>query len=337
MAAVDPLRSGAQPTTPAAPVKVMFIAGTGRSGTTLLACILGQLDGFFAAGEVRYLWRRGLIENRSCGCGTRVPGCAVWGGVLDDLDSDSALDAHRVDHAQRRVTRARRLPIALLRGRRSRRADPARDDLVESLSRLYSTMAARTGSHVIIDSSKLPTYGRLLETVPGLDIRVVHVVRDPRATAFSWQRWRELPDGAPQRWMQRQSVAKSAYLWLLWNTAAELMWRRRGGHGYLRVRYEDLVTDPQAVADRVVRLMGEPPDAIPMAVDGGLMLRPTHTVAGNPSRFGAGPVRLVADHEWQHALSRRRRWLVSLMTAPVLRHYGYRLRPTAQPENLGGG
>lgn len=337
MAAVAPLRSVPPSPEPAEPVKVLFIAGTGRSGTTLLACMLGQLDGFFAAGEVRYLWRRGLIERRSCGCGTRVPGCAIWGGVLDDLSSDADVDPGRVDREQRRVTRARRLPLALLRHGRSRRADPGREELVENLSRLYSAMAARTGAHVIIDSSKLPTYGRLLEEVPGLDVRVVHLVRDPRATAFSWQRWRELPDGAPHRWMHRQSAAKSAYLWLLWNTATELLWRRRGWHGYLRVRYEDLVNDPQAVADRVVRLMGEPPVAIPVAVGGGLMLRPTHTVAGNPGRFGAGPVRLVADQEWQRALSRRRRWLVSLMTAPVMRHYGYRLRPTAQLVDVSGG
>ena len=46
---------------------VLYIAGTGRSGSTVLANILGEVDGVFAAGEVRYLWQRGLKEGRLCG------------------------------------------------------------------------------------------------------------------------------------------------------------------------------------------------------------------------------------------------------------------------------
>src|SRR5207249_8771406 len=63
-------------------VKVLYVAGSGRSGSTILDRILGQVDGFFSAGELCNLWGRGLLARRRCGCGTPVPDCPVWGAVL---------------------------------------------------------------------------------------------------------------------------------------------------------------------------------------------------------------------------------------------------------------
>ena len=39
-----------------------------------------------------------------------------------------------------------------------------------------------------IHSSKLPGYGVLVRDTPGFEFYVVHVVRDPRAVAYSWMR-----------------------------------------------------------------------------------------------------------------------------------------------------
>ena len=50
-------------------VDVVFIGGASRTGSTLLSLLLGSLPGHFAAGEMRYLWLRGLQANQLCGCG----------------------------------------------------------------------------------------------------------------------------------------------------------------------------------------------------------------------------------------------------------------------------
>ncbi len=36
--------------------RVLFIAGPGRSGSTLLDLLLGQIDGFTSTGELRLIW-----------------------------------------------------------------------------------------------------------------------------------------------------------------------------------------------------------------------------------------------------------------------------------------
>ena|SRR5438874_13839335 len=63
------------------PVRVLYVSGWVFSGSTLLSNILGEIEGVFAAGEVRHIWRRGLLEDRPCGCGAAFSACPFWRAV----------------------------------------------------------------------------------------------------------------------------------------------------------------------------------------------------------------------------------------------------------------
>src|SRR3954453_12253516 len=85
---------------PVRPLRVVLVAGSGRSGSTLLTQLLGSLPDTFAVGELRYLWERGVVEHRLCGCGASLPDCPLWQQILDrtfdgDVPSnvDDAIDA----------------------------------------------------------------------------------------------------------------------------------------------------------------------------------------------------------------------------------------------------
>jgi hypothetical protein len=60
---------------------VLSIVGPGRSGTTILASVLGEADGVVSVGELRWLWQRGVQERRSCGCGLPPDERPVWTGI----------------------------------------------------------------------------------------------------------------------------------------------------------------------------------------------------------------------------------------------------------------
>ena len=62
-------------------VKVLYIAGWGRSGSTILTNLLGQVPGFFSGGELRYLWERNLAGGHECGCGEAFLDCKIWSRV----------------------------------------------------------------------------------------------------------------------------------------------------------------------------------------------------------------------------------------------------------------
>jgi hypothetical protein len=306
-------------------IKVLYIAGSGRSGSTILDRILGQLDGFFSVGELCNLWDRGLLAHRKCGCGVPVDQCPTWRGILATgfgRQLDQA-DASRMIALRRGWVRVRHIPKVL--ATRWRRPAAHSDELLEVLGRLYRAVQEHTGCRVIVDSSKAPLYAELLARIPGIDLRVVHLVRDPRATAYSWLRNKQLPDFGDARQMQRLPPLKSSGLWTLWQTMSELLVGRPRDR-YLRLRYEDFVRDPQTAVRQVAALAGEQPAVLPFLSSGAVLLQATHSVSGNPNRFQTGTIQLRPDSEWMRSLGGGHRALVTAATWPLLIRYRYPLR-----------
>src|ERR671917_415322 len=72
-------------------LKVLFVMGWGRSGSTVLDNVLNELDGFTSLGELHYLWLRGLVKDHKCGCRQLVPKCELWSQVLAQPFGDGRL------------------------------------------------------------------------------------------------------------------------------------------------------------------------------------------------------------------------------------------------------
>ena len=315
---------------------VLYIAGTGRSGSTVLANILGEVDGVFAAGEVRYLWQRGLKEGRLCGCGLTVRDCPVWSRVLaaaGQLD-----DAERVDaivSMLQRTGRIRNLP-GVLAGSVVPRLDPAESHALaparDALGDLYAAIADVTGCRVIVDSSKLPAYANVLAATPGIDLRVVHLIRDPRGAAYSWSSRKTLADGAARTHMEQIGPAKSAVLWDVWNLAGGVLFKGDTDR-YLRLRYEDFVSDPPGSIRAILGMVGIKDADLPFINSNEARTTPNHSVAGNPDRLRHGVITLRSDDRWRLAMKPRNRRLVSTLTSPLLLRYGYPLRPAVVHAN----
>jgi hypothetical protein len=286
--------------------------------------MLGSLPGAFAVGELRYLWARGIVEQRLCGCGRPVPECPVWSQILTQAFDDlSAADVECAIEAVNWLGDASNLPRILRRGERG--TFPELGDLRARLGELYRTTAEVTGARTIIDSSKPPTYGWFVGTLPDIELSVIHLVRDPRGTAFSWQHPKSAIDRPSGGLMPRKPPWKSALSWDLWNTATELLFRSRPER-LLRVRYEDLVADPDSTLCSVLEFLGYPEDALD-SLNGRRFTRgASHTVAGNPSRLADEPTMLTLDTAWHAGMATRARRLVTALSTPLLLHYGYPVR-----------
>ena len=94
----------------------------------------------------------------------------------------------------------------------------------------------------------------------------------------------------------------------------------------LRIRQEDLVTSTGPVLERILTGLGVPfrPEDLAFVSDGRVVLHANHTVMGSPLRLRTGPLSLQLDDQWKTALGRRPTALVTALTRPLLRRYGYR-------------
>ncbi len=305
--------------------RVLLIAGALRSGSTLLDRVIGSYEGFCSVGEAHVIWEGSFEQNHLCGCGLPFRDCLFWGEVSRkafgvDIDEVDRATAIRLKNS---VSRIRYVPW-LMQSHRPRRYESALRAYSELIGRLYSGIQQTSGARVIVDSSKSAAHGLILSRLPNMEVHVVHLVRDPRAVAFSWQRQRRNPE---IHWkaedMPIERVWTSAARWLVQNVPTELL--ATSAASYSRLRYEDFLTDPSAALSKILApydWVGDTPENTEnMEID----LQPTHTVSGNPMRFKQGQLKLKLDDEWHRAMLPRDRRLVTAATLPLLIRYDYPL------------
>jgi hypothetical protein len=297
--------------------KIIYIAGLGRSGSTIIDDILGQTRGFFSVGEAWDVWNQGCDEP--CSCGQALKKCEIWTQIfLRAFGRDpAAVDFGQALRLAQRTDRLRHLwwlinptarKIADRSGMLSRYLDITK--------RLYSAMFSVSGARVIVDSSKAPSHAYLLDLIGLADLYIVHLVRDPRAVAFSWSR----PKG---KWPPKGMV-RTCMEWNANNLIPEMLWRRRKGR-YLRVVYEDFVEHPRTVMRSILDFAGEPQGELPFVSERVVELRALHGCGGAPGRY-TGRLEIISDTKWRSDMPLGRKLSVTAMTTPTLLHYHYPIK-----------
>lgn len=317
---------------PGPATKVLSIVGAGRSGTTILASILGEVPGVVAAGEIRWLWQRGVLEHRSCGCSEPPARCPVWSTVIERvLATPPDADLARLPLLGEILGRQTELDSPRNRLRVIRSADgrggtwPALDRMREVAEQVCAGLVAATQADVVVDTSKRAQDAAVWAALRSVDHYVLHIVRDPRAVAFSWRRRKPAGPGEVERTMSSRRLLSSVKRWTENCLGAELLRRQLPPHRWLFVRYEDFAAAPRPTVARMLDLLSLSADP-PFVGDRTVTLRTNHIVAGNPSRFRTGPVHVRADTEWKRAMTQRDQATVAALTLPLLVKYGYPLR-----------
>ena len=306
-------------------VRVVYIAGAGRSGSTLLGMLLGALPGTAAVGELRHMWRRGVLNDELCGCGQRFSECPFWTEVGERAFGGwTNAPAQRMIELQRQVDRFRRLP-AVAAGSLAPRTHARVREYVDTTARVYTAVSRAAGDAVVVDTGKSVAFAAMVGRHPGLDLRVLHLVRDPRAVSYSWMRTRPMPEvHSKEAFMATFSPFQSSLVWLGNNAAADAL--RLIRLPVTDLRYELLLGEGrgQALA-RIADCMGQPAASLAALAGDEVAIGVQHTVAGNPARFETGRVRLRADEEWWTGMRSADRRLVSTVTFPLMLRYGYHL------------
>ena len=307
------------------PVKVLFVGGPGRSGSTLLERMLGSVPGVCAVGEFHAFWRRGVLGNDLCGCGESVPNCPFWvevvGRAFGGFDSQPA-QQHAEDEI--RLESARWSAGLRFAKRVPRHLRPTLARFGRERERIFRAIAEVAGASLVVDSSKHPRYGVALKYVPGLDVRVVDLIRDSRAVSYSWSTLKQAPrTGGHTSPMPQYPAWQTASRWNTRRAQLELGWAFTGRR--LGVHYEEFVDRPARTTRRILQFAKHESAVLPPAgvAPRSYVLGVHHTVLGNPMRFDRGEIQIRRDDRWKTAMEPDDRKLVTRKTWPLLLRYGY--------------
>lgn len=294
--------------------------GTGFTGSTLLAFLLNAHPQIATVGEATGPFQRwGDQRTYPCSCQATLPECGFWRRVSEGMkrrgfefgpnrwDLRFVLSSNRVAHQ------------ILSQSLRHNALDAARDaavlgvppwrrrlrDLAIRNEAFVASVLAVTGRQVFLDASKDAVRARYFHRLTGVDLRVLHLVRDAPGFVSSYVKNRSASLDAGIRY-----------------------WNRTAGHArrlaallppdrFLRVRYEDLCTGTEDELARIARFAGLEPR--PGPID----FRATeHHIIGNRMRM-ASSKEVVLDERWRERLDERQLDAIARRTARHRRRLGY--------------
>ena len=304
---------------------MLLISGWSRTGSTVLGNLLGARASVTHVGELRGIWHHMQLESATpCGCGRPHWECPFWTEVFRRaFPNQDYIHLRYLQHMrEKRFSLRPRSALALERDLRAKPPRPIAADYAAHITAVYSTIAEMASTRVIVDSTKDPGYVRLVAALAEVNAYVVHLVRDPRAVAYSWRR-RPIFGMNP-------GPGKSSASWLIANLQTESVLRRMDRERGRFLRYEDLMQAPRETVEGIHAWLGLAPDGPQWIGHDRVLLEPNHTVAGNPSRFEVGEVALRLDDEWKDRLPASAALAATIPALPRLSRYGYPVNPTGK-------
>ena len=319
-------RIAVQGISPDEPVRVLYIVGCGRSGSTILDTVLGNHRQTESVGEASHIAQKAWVEDSYCACGSAGNDCHFWSQVRREWTDRVG----PVDPADYAAMVQRIEPRLLWLPKLARQAELGDSEVIE-YARLTANLLAAirdvSGAAVVVDSSKRASRALVLSMVQGVDLHLVHLVRDCRGVAWSGKkRFRKDEKAGVSKDDQGKRVARSAAIWNVANMVSAWLRRYLPRERSVRLRYEDFITQPEIELERIGRLVDLDFSPLAASVIAGEPMQVGHTIAGNRLRM-AGSVRLQPDLEWTEKLTAGERAKCWLLSGWLMSAYGYRLRP----------
>ncbi len=307
------------------PVRVLYVAGAGHSGSTFLNIMLGNHPDIFGAGELANLPRGGWIDNEYCTCGRRADDCPFWSDVrrvwVEKVGVDDVEGYLKLQESFERFRRWTRLLWEW------RKPSARFQTHTERTRALFEAVREVSGKPVIVDSSKSPPRAFVLAMMPGIDLYLIHLVRDGRGVATSHKKtWRKDLQAGVTRNVRRRSVWETAARWTSVNLGTEWVRVLLRSEKSVRLRYEDYVADPGGALEKIGQLVDLDLAEVASTVTAGGVIQAGHNIAGNHLRMSEN-IRLAPETgQWRNkdALSAGQQRLSWTLMGWLLRRYGYK-------------
>lgn len=304
---------------------VVYIVGAGHSGSTILDAAIGMHPDVESVGELFMLHRSGWIPDvdRRCACGRMVHECDYWKEVKRTWLArvEEADPIAKYIYLQDRYQRHRHA-VRMAVGRRRMRTEQFRT-YSEMTAALYASISDVTGKRIIVDSSKNSLFAHDLLDMPGVEARVVHLIRDGRNVMLSYMKHRTkaVEKGLP-RTVPPHSAWWSSVGWTARNLETEWLIRKGSPERVVRVRYEDFTDDAEKTLKEIGAVVGLDYSLVGREVGGGSVIDFGHMVAGNPVRMRQNTV-LARNDGGTKRLTGSQRFLFGALGGWLNKRYGY--------------
>ena len=318
---------------------IVYIAGSGRSGSTLLGDILGSLQAVIHLGEFRGVFDYTIIADgvMPCSCGQSFSECEFWGRNFKEVYGDSWEDLFSELQIEGRLPRMVQLPWLAFRVNREKETESALElesSTIQHLNNLLDFLNSEQYK-AIIDSSKSPSFAWVMQNHCSVNLKVVHLIRDPRATLFSWLN-RPVPipneDNKNNASMRTRSMKEAVLAWIKDNTGS--LGLKFLGYPYHRIKYEDLTSNPRRSLEELASFCQQnkvnlefSEEQIEALIKGHYVIGERHLIGSNPRmKKSHGNITFKQDVAWKEKTTRFQKIIWTIIFLPWLILFRYPLK-----------
>jgi hypothetical protein len=287
-------------------LKVIYIVGHERSGSTFLDILLGNHPEIVDVGELCTFYRFGPMEKRYCSCGKKIEECSFWKKVKESFTrrikhKDFYKQIEIQDYFERKYNMPRWILDNLSSGKKL-------GQYLNVVDFLYQSIAEVSGKQIIVDSSKsrLRAYWiSRLNQRGGINIYLVHLIRDGRGVVWSHKKlYKNLYEkeliNRPE-FIIKKSTLYLTSRWLRVNTLSKIVGKIYPTGKAIYMRYEDLVQDPVRELERISGIVGFDVFPLKTLLEENRPLSVAHLVGGNSLRMSKN-ITPKPDYEWEEKL-----------------------------------
>lgn len=308
----------------AAPQRVRYVClpGSRFTGSTLLGSLLNEHPDCASIGAATGLIRRTDLTTYRCSCGALFRECEFWNHIAERTRSlGHPVNVFQTNfwNTHLRLSRNRGLNFVLARSLGGGPLNQVRDALIWKVPSarariaemgwstwsLATAVLERTGKRVFVDTARDHQRPKYLSRLPMFDLKVIHLVRDPRGNVASIMKHTGV------------DVATAARQWKHVNVEAARTSRYLPPESWLSLRYEALCADPAGVLERISDFLGIGPPAM----RDGLPDAPRHIIGNKMRMKGLGEIR--EDLSWKATLGRAELAAIARVAGSTSRSFGY--------------
>jgi len=307
---------------------LIYIAGYGRSGSTLLEKLLQCQPSIYACGEMANFFKIYGSSSIFCSCGKKIEKCEFWSSVLQELfrNGFSAQNFSYYAKIQKKREAHWSHGGSFFPDKYQKRYANLMQPFLDAVSHQFNL-----NNITLIDSSKT-AYSRIYRPIAisqlgKYRVSIIHLVRDCRGVYWSVKK-------GLNRWLERgekervfMPLERAVIGWIYSNKAAGRLKDYFGKNNYCMIKYEDFVETPVQILKHLETFLeldlNESIRIVQKTKNRNETHMPTtHQLSGNRMRFNSN-LTIIPDYAWKEKMSSRTNAFIKTFTMPLLKKYGY--------------
>ena len=278
---------------------IIYILGAGRSGTTALATFLGNNDEIQNIGEMHQIFKY-LDENKECSCGKLLNECDFWKNKIGYL-------TQKYSENSRQLSEKMECHSGIIKHILNIFSKTQHEKYIALHQSIFDSIQSNTEKSILLDSSKYLGRALALNKLDNIELKIIYVVRDVRGVINSFSK----------KVQTSKSPLSTIVYYTLVNLVAEFITRFILRKSVIKIRYEDLINNPNTLFDRLEGFLNLNLQAVKDKIEKQQAFQIGHIIGGNRLKKSK-EIYFRKDVAWQKNFNWIERLIYYILASPIM-------------------